>query len=197
MRGSGLKLTLRPEGQPIVPSDFLNSSENIVSPEYFETMGMRVIEGQGFRASDAAAKPARVVVNQAFVRQFFPGADPIGRRMWNGFGSIGEIVGVVNDAKYRSLREPMTPILYSIGSDDVFVLCVRTLTAPDSIVQAARRELAALDPALPLIEIHTLADEVDASAASERLIRCAGIPFRIARGPSGGVLEFMGCSHSL
>jgi predicted permease len=169
MRGSGIKMTLRPEGQPIVPSDFLNTSQNTVSPEYFETMGMRIVEGQGFRAADATAKPGRVIVNQAFVRQFFPGADPIGRRLWNGFGSIWEIVGVVNDAKYRSLREPMTPILYNVGSDDVFILCVRTRTPPDSIIQAVRRELATLDPALPLIEIHTLAEEVDASAASERL----------------------------
>jgi predicted permease len=169
MRGSGLKMTLRPEGQPIVPSDFLNTSENTVSPEYFETMGMRIVEGQGFRAAGAAAKPARAIVNQAFVRQFFLGADPIGRRLWNGFGSTWVIVGVVNDAKYRSLREPMTPILYNLGSDDVFVLCIRTRTPPDSIVQAVRRELAAIDPALPFIEIHTLAEEVDASAASERL----------------------------
>jgi predicted lysophospholipase L1 biosynthesis ABC-type transport system permease subunit len=130
---------------------------------------MRVVEGRGFREADAGAKPARVIVNQAFARQFFPGIEPIGRRVWNGRGSTWEIVGVVNDAKYRSLREPMTPILYSLGSDDVFVLCVRTRTPPDSIIQTVRRELAALDPALPFIEIHTLAEEVDASAASERL----------------------------
>ena len=169
MRGSGLKMTVQREGQPIVPSDFLNTSVNTVSPEYFETMGVRVIEGRGFRETDGGAKPARVMVNQAFVRQFFPGIDPIGRHMWNGLGTVWEIVGVVNDAKYRSLREPMTPILYNLGSDDTFVLCVRTRMPPDAIIQPVRRELAALDPALPFIEIHTLAEEVDASAASERL----------------------------
>jgi predicted permease len=169
MRGSGLKMTVRPEGQPIVPSDFLNTSVNTVSPEYFETMGRRVVEGRGFRETDAGAKPARVMVNQTFVRQFFPGIDPIGRHVWNGHEAIGEIVGVVNDAKYRSLRESMTPIIYNVGSDDTFVLCVRTRMSPDAIIQPVRRELAALDPSLPFIEIHTLAEEVDASAASERL----------------------------
>lgn len=76
---------------------------------------------------------------------------------------------MVNDVKYRSLREPMTPILYNLGSDDTFVLCVRSRMPPDALIQPVRRELAALDPALPFIEIHTLAEEVDASAASERL----------------------------
>ena len=132
-------------------------------------MGMRILEGRGFQESDRAAKPARVVVNQAFVNQFFPRVDPVGRRFGNSSNSPFEIIGVVNDAKYRSLREPVPPIFYSIGSDDVFVLCVRTGMRPESIIQPVRRELAALDPALPFIEIHTLAEEVDASAASERL----------------------------
>ncbi len=132
-------------------------------------MGVRVVEGRGFRETDAGGKPARVIVNHAFVRQFFPGIDPIGRHVWNGLGTVWEIVGVVNDAKYRSLREPMTPVLYNLGSDDVFILCVRTRIPPDAMIQPVRRELASLDPALPFIEIHPLAEEVDASAASERL----------------------------
>jgi len=82
---------------------------------------------------------------------------------------LWEIVGVVSDAKYRSLREPMTPTFYNLGSDDVFILLVRTHMQPESIIQPVRRELAALDPALPFLEIHTLSEEVDASAASERL----------------------------
>jgi putative ABC transport system permease protein len=84
---------------------------------------------------------------------------------------------VVNDAKYRSLREPMTPTYYSLGSDDIFVLIVRTRMQPDSMVQPVRRELAALDPALPIIEIHTLAEEVEASAAAERLTATLGSLF--------------------
>jgi predicted permease len=171
MRGSGFKMTLRPEGEPIRPSDFLDTSENNVSPEYFDAMGMRMLEGRTLRAGDRDMKPVRIVVNQAFARFFFPDIDPIGRRIWNGQrGSESEIVGIVNDARYRSLREPTTPILYSLeADDDVFTLCVRTRVAPESIVQPVRRELTALDPALPFTEIHTLSEEVDASAATERL----------------------------
>jgi predicted permease len=169
MRGSGVKMTLLPEGQTITQTDFLNTSENTVSPEYFDAMGMRILAGRGFQDSDRGAKPAHILVNETFAHQFFPGVDPVRRRLWNGMGTLWEIVGVASDAKYRSLREPMTPTFYNLGSDDVFVLIVRTRMRPESIIQPVRRELAALDPALPFIEIHTLAEEVDASAASERL----------------------------
>ena len=169
MRGSGFKSTVRPEGQPITPSDFLDISGNIVSPGYFDAMGMRLLEGRALLESDRGSKPARVVVNLSFARQFFPGADSVGRRVWNGNHDVFEIVGVVNDAKYRSLREPFTPTMYSIDATDIFVLCVRTRIPPESMIQPVRRELAALDPALPFTEIHTLEEEVDASAASERL----------------------------
>jgi predicted permease len=169
MRGSGVKMTLLPEGRPITQADFLNTSENTVSLEYFDAMGMRILAGRGFQDSDRGAKPAHILVNETFAHQFFPGVDPVGRRLWNSLGTLWEIVGVASDAKYRSLREPMTPTFYNLGSDDVFVLIVRTRMRPESTIQPVRRELAALDPALPFIEIHTLAEEVDASAASERL----------------------------
>jgi len=132
---------------------------------------MRIVEGRAYRESDSDLKPARVVVNQTFANVFFPGSDAVGRHLGNG-PILREIIGVVNDSKYRSLREPVPPVLYSLytrNSGDPFVLCVRTRMQPGAIVQPVRRALAALDPALPFIEIHTLAEEVDASAASERL----------------------------
>jgi predicted lysophospholipase L1 biosynthesis ABC-type transport system permease subunit len=97
--------------------------------------------------------------------------DAVGRHVGNG-PTLREIAGVVNDAKYRSLREPVPPVLYSLytgNSGDPFVLCVRTRMQPGAVIQPVRDALAALDPALPFIEVHTRAEEVDASAASERL----------------------------
>jgi len=169
MRGSGMKTTVAPEGRKIRPADFLNTSLNTVSAEYFDTMGVRVLQGRGFQESDRGVKPARVVVNRAFARQFYPDTDPLGRRFVNSIATMFEIIGVVNDVKYRSLREPVPPTFYNLGSDDVFILYVRTRMQPQAIIQPVRRALAALDPALPFIEVHTLAEEVDASAASERL----------------------------
>jgi predicted permease len=171
MRGSGVKFTILPEGQTPTDADSLNTSLNAVSAEYFDTMGMHTVSGRSFRDADRGVKPPRVVVNQTFARRFFAGVSAVGRRLGNGRGPRYEIVGVVSDAKYRSLREPVPPTLYSPAFEftDAFVLCVRTRVRPESIVQPVRRALAALDPSLPFLEIHTLAEEVDASAASERL----------------------------
>ncbi|HLH37801.1 MAG TPA: ABC transporter permease [Bryobacteraceae bacterium] len=169
MRGSGIKATIVPEGRQQSPGDFLNTSLNTVTPEYFDLMGMRILRGRELIASDGDAR--RVVVNQAFADRFYPEIDPIGRRFKNG-REMYQIAGVVSDAKYRSLREPMTPTFYRLWSDGVvepMQLEVRTRGRPQSIIEPVRQALAALDPALPFTEIEVMADEVSASAAMEKL----------------------------
>ena len=174
MRGSGVKQTIVPAGQHATPADFLNTSFNSITPGYFDTLGMRVIAGRDLSPADENVKdPRNVVVNQAFASKFFPDIDPIGRR-FGGDPTFdnNKIVGVVSDAKYRSLREPMTPTYYNVWndqSDEPIQLEVRTRVRPQSVIEPVRQALAALDPALPFTEIEVMSDEVDASAAGERL----------------------------
>jgi hypothetical protein len=92
MRGSGVKMTLLPEGRPITQADFLNTSENTVSLEYFDAMGMRILAGRGFQDSDRGAKPAHILVNETFAHQFFPRVDPVGRRLWNSLGTLWKLL---------------------------------------------------------------------------------------------------------
>jgi predicted permease len=170
MRGSGVKMTVVPEGQQETPADFLNTSVNSVTPGYFAMMGMHILRGRDLIESDESKPPAtiHVVVNEAFANKFFPNIDPIGRR----FSTVYQIVGVASDAKYRSLREPMTPTFYTVWSANSFdqmQLEVRTREHPQSIIEPVRQALASLDPALPFTEIEVMSDEVDASAAGERL----------------------------
>jgi predicted permease len=175
MRGSGLKSTVTPAGQQPIPGDFLNTSMNSVTPGYFETMGMHIVAGRDLTPADDRIQkpPFHVVINQAFAKHFFSNVDPIGHRFGSGnTPEANEIVGVVSDAKYRSLREPMTPTYYSVWRDQDFQsmqLEVRTRSRPQSIIEPVRQALAALDPALPFTEIETMSDEVSASAAGERL----------------------------
>jgi predicted permease len=195
MRGSGMKMTVGVAGQRITPADPLNTSMNSVSPEYFDTMGMRIVAGRGFTETDrppdnfAAVpavpavptdqrRPSRVIVNEAFARRFFHGENPIGKLV-GGAPSQGvvkagmQIVGVVSDAKYRSLREPVPPTMYSFrsrASDNRFILHIRTANRPDAIINPVREALRSIDPQLPIVEIHTLAEEVSASLWSERLV---------------------------
>jgi predicted permease len=173
MRGSGIKMTVVPEGRPVTPADFLNTSVNSVTPGYFEMMGMRILQGRDLTQKDEPVKgvTTSVIVNQAFAAKFFPDIDPIGRR-FGGAAPNYQIVAVVSDAKYRSLREPMTPTFYNVwfdGQVQPMQLEVRTRVQPQTIVEPVRQALAALDPALPFTEIEVMSDEVDASAAGERL----------------------------
>jgi predicted permease len=173
MRGSGMKSTVTVAGHQPMPGDFLNTSLNSVTPGYFETMGMRIVAGRDLTPADERIQkpPYSAIVNQAFAHHFFDGVDPIGRRFGNP-PETNEIVGVVSDAKYRSLREPMTPTYYSVWrdqEDQSMQLEVRTRARPQSIIDQVRESLAALDPALPFTEIETMSDEVDASSAGERL----------------------------
>lgn len=179
MRGTGMKTTAAPEGASPARSDFMNTSLNFVSPEYFETMGIPFMAGRNFRADEPEAKPKPVIVNRAFVRRFFPTGDPIGKTFGTGAFKIATgdnvIIGIVGDAKYRSLRETIPPTVYQLRfSDprwvDSFILHVRTRNRPEGVIEAVRKSLYSIDPRLPFYEIHTLAEEVDATLWAERLL---------------------------
>lgn len=84
-----------------------------------------------------------------------------------------EIIGVVSDAKYRSLREPIQPTVYSAALEafgDPFVLHVRTRQRPEAMIEPLRALLRSIDPEMPLTEVRTLREEVDATLWQERLL---------------------------
>jgi predicted permease len=179
MRGTGLKATFGVAGVPVTRNDFLNSSVHLVTPGYFETLDMRILAGRDFTWSDDdKQKPKKAIVNLAFVRHFFPGQNPLGRL----FGATGpegrwapqnQIVGVVSDAKYRSLREPVPPTVYSPivrGFDGDFILHLRMRGNPTSAITPVRETLRRLAPDLPFVEVRTLRQEVKTSLWQERLL---------------------------
>jgi len=186
MRGTGVKATVGVAGSQIGANDFLNSSLNDVTPGYFDTLGMRLLSGREFNWFDRNQQtPHKVIVNQAFARRFFPGRNPIGERFGsrgpNGFATAdNEIIGVVSDAKYRSLREPVPPTVYNPmvdGFESGFILHLRTRERPETMIAPVREILHSLDPALPVIETRTLREEVDASLWQERLLAALSATF--------------------
>ena len=178
MRGTGVKATLQAAGARVTPADFLNASLNEVTPAYFETMDMHILAGRDFNAFDRnKTAPRQVIVNQSFARRFFPGRDPIGQRFgYAGPGGLAkpddEIVGVVTDAKYRSVREPVPPTVYTSadGFDSSFILHVRTHEHPEAMIAPVGESLRALDAEMPVIEARTLREEVETSLWQERLL---------------------------
>ena len=114
------------------------------------------------------------MINEAAVRAFFPGENPIGRR----FGSrpndpqSTEIVGVVKDAKYSDLREAPPPtmyVTYTQAPRAVAVIELRTATAPSAVVGAVRDAVRAIDPTLPLAMVSTQADQIERRMKQEKM----------------------------
>jgi hypothetical protein len=179
MRGTGMKSTVAQVGQQAGAADFLNSSFQLATPEFFETMGIRVVAGRLPTDAEADRKPTAALVNETFVAKFFPGVDPLGRCFGGAMNKAApcdhQIVGVVTDARYRSLREPIQPVFYrnfdagTRESPRSFVLYVRRQARPESIINPVREVLRSLDPSLPFVEVRTLAEEAGATLWAERL----------------------------
>jgi predicted permease len=177
MRGIGLGNSVVFPGQS---GGIINSSINSVTPDYFAVMGIRVLAGRNLSQSEITGdgRLEKVIVNEAFVRKFLNGRNPLGSQFDTGkrFEKPRyEIIGVVSDTKYRSLREVPPPIYYSFGFGlnaypDAFVLHVRSHGDPHAIIQPVHRLLQSIDPELPLYQVATLSEEVDHSLWREHLL---------------------------
>lgn len=155
---------------------------------FFSTMGVQMVAGRDLQPTDRRGAPGVAMVNEAFVRQYFAGENPLGKRLLltsgdfqpngrsYGFGerlnNDVEIVGVVPDIRFVSMTDPVLPNVYM--SSDQFtprfrVLAVRTeLDDPASLIPTIRREVTAIAPTLP-VEFGVYADTVSASIARQRL----------------------------
>lgn len=133
-------------------------------PDYLETMGIPLVAGRDFRASDNASAPHVALVNETAARQFWPGEDPLGKRLRFGKDSPWmSIVGVVRDGKYRTLGESPRPFLYP-SSQQLYTPFMTLVVAADGDEQAmlrqVRRELDALDPNVPIFKIATMSEHL-------------------------------------
>ena len=169
---------------------------NAVTPGYFAATGIPLLAGRDFRPEDdppftPEAKatgglpadvdfgpPQRVtIVSQAFATHYFPSQSPLGMHFTLGKepdpAKSFEIVGVVKDAKYYGIRQPVEPMVYipmwrfaAPGA----TLCVRTSGPPERLMSVMRREVAKLDPAVPLFQMVTMEDQFDNNISQERTV---------------------------
>jgi len=180
MHGVGYKGTAGRAGQRIAFADSLNVSLNGVSLDHFANLRMRIVRGRGFEPADNRGTPRPVIVSESFARQFFPGMDPIGQTV--GMGGIGSvilpdkrIVGVVNDTKYRSMREIPPPTIYTLLDENGFryeglVLHVGVHGSPASAIAALTEMLRGVGPGLAPSDVATMEQEIDTSLWQERLL---------------------------
>lgn len=184
LEGGAWGMVLTVEGYKPAPGEGADALCNAVSPGFFRAMGIPLLAGREFTDADDNATaategwPYRVaIVNETFARRYFNGENPVGRRI--GFGSdpgtptLIQIVGLVKDSRYQAIREEdraqvFFPYLQATIEDLTFY--VRTRQDADSMMQAIRHEVAALDAQLPVYNVSTLEQRIARSVVNERLI---------------------------
>jgi predicted permease len=153
---------------------------NRVGPEFFETMGIRVMLGRGVGWRSAGGARSAAVVSESWARAYFPGENPVGHRVSIGSDRLKpdqayEIVGVVGDAKYTAMRAaaPRTVYLsYGADWDRSRRLCfaVRTASDPLGMVAPVRDAIRRIDSNLPLFNVKTQRQQIDEGLGTERML---------------------------
>jgi predicted permease len=166
------------EGYTPSPSENIDVYMNGVGPRFFETLGTPLLMGRSFGAQDQANSTCAAVINETMARRYFVGRSPIGQHIgkWNWDGRREyEVVGVVGDAKYMSLREDVPPTAYlylpqspRIPGDVTFE--VQSAVSSSSVVPEVREVLGNVDSRLIAENVKTLAEQVDQSLEEEKLI---------------------------
>jgi putative ABC transport system permease protein len=187
-----------PAGQPAPLASVL-----IVTPGYFDTMGISVVRGRSFTDDDRIESPEVVMINETLARRYFGTEDPIGKRLMIGDGTRKganwmEIVGVAHDVNYDGLETAMEPAYYMTyaqipvtGQD----LVIRTSSNPESLLNAVRAEIRSLDKDVPLGRITTLEERMSQAVGEPRfrtllLAAFAGIALVLAALGIYGVLSY-------
>jgi len=153
---------------------------NAVSPGFFSTLGIRILAGRDFNQSDIRPPgeigPRVAIVNQAFVKRYLAGRDPLGVLIARGGASNVKpdsvIVGVVADMSYRGLRDHYEQVFFPLFEHDdtgaTFYIKVRG--APEQAIPSIRRLVQQDDPRLPILWFRTLDDQVNRSLNTERML---------------------------
>jgi predicted permease len=148
---------------------------NEIGPGYFGKMGIPLIAGREFSESDNSAGAKVAVVNEEFVRQFYPNRNPVGMHFgaWNTSPDI-EVVGVVKDSHYASVREKPYPAYYVPWRQDKKIgtlsFYVRTALPTASMIAPVRAALAQIDRDLPAEHLQPLEDQINSTISNDRIV---------------------------
>ncbi len=184
LSGGWDSITVNVEGYQPREGEDMNPNANTVSPDYFATLRMAIVAGRDFNEHDNLQSGKVGIINQTMARYFFGTQNPIGKKFGTDESAPAdiEIVGVVQDAKYVSLREKTqrhfyVPIAQEPRLMDL-TLHVRTADARP-IAGMLRQTLQEIDPHVPLYDVTTLANQLDDSLAGDRLITWLSTAFGV------------------
>jgi putative ABC transport system permease protein len=155
---------------PVIPGQEQRASLRYVTPGFFATIRTPIVRGRDVSDTDTLTTPDVAVVSESFVRQYFPDRDPLGQQFGFAF-KVRTIVGVVGDIRVRGLERESEPQVYlansqfSDGQPGFYVpqdLAIRSSLPPAAVIPAVRAIIRAADPQLPIVNVRTLEDVVNA-----------------------------------
>jgi len=177
MSGSSSTHNATIEGRVKKPGEDLQVESIPVAPSFVEAMGMTLLQGREIGLKDVPGATEAAMVNEAFVRAFFPGQNPLGHRF--GYGEppskYYEIVGVLRDAQFHDVKEKINPITFPALMQDTTQdalsssIVLRTSGDPASMAATARQAVADVDPNLPVTGTRTLSNQIASTFDVERI----------------------------
>ena len=178
LNGDRYSISFQIQGREVSRKDEPSADIFFTGIGYFRTMGIPIVKGRDFDTRDRHGSPQVVIISEEFARQYFPGEDPIGKFMRPGISTIEgekstykEIIGVVGNIRNRALNTPPQPAYYVPQTQVPFsqmTVVVKTTNDPHSVISAATKEVAAMDPELPLFGVKTMREYLASSVATPR-----------------------------
>jgi len=181
LTGNDASLNFQIEGQPALSSaDQPRAKFRTASGGYFSALGIPLLRGRFFDNRDNQQTPKVVIINEMAARRYWPGENPIGKRVLSGFddNQWSTIIGVVGDVKYAGLDAEASPETYyhylqippevMNFTEATVALVIRTSTDPAAMTSAVRQELRTLDPSQPVFNVHSMQDLLRGSLAQPR-----------------------------
>ena len=172
------------EGRPVAPGEQRRRADwQVVTPGYFQAMGMRLLRGRAIEDTDLEASPGVVVINETLAKKYWPADDPIGKRFTLGGGAgpgMVTIVGIVADVRQSSLAATPEAEMYLAHTQFRFwggggilsslSLVLRTTGEPSALSRVVRGEIASVDPQLPVGEFRTMEQVRGESVSQPRFL---------------------------
>ena len=178
LSGDRFSISFQIEGREVPEKDEPSGDFFTTGVGYFRTMGIPIVKGRDFNDNDRHGSMPVIIITETFAHQYFPNEDPIGKRIRPGISSIEgedsmfrEVVGVVGDVRNRGLSTDPR-VAYYVPHTQVplsqMVMVVKTNTEPHSLISAATKDVAGMDPDLPLFGVKSMEEYLSASVAAPR-----------------------------
>ena len=174
LSGTDDAYTFEKEGQPHAGgSPAMGAHYRVVTPDYFSTLGIPLLRGRFFDEHDTHGAARVALINESLARRYFANEDPLGKRITIGNGrnaGPSNVVGIVKDVNHLGLMQKPVAEMYEnyLQAPSGLTLAVRAAGDPRGLLPAIRRQLALLDPDVPISRVFTMADMMDDSLAPSR-----------------------------